>query len=303
MHFRSMVALALLLVGVSAVALAAPRPSAIPSHPALNHLMLFPHEDLILLLELLENADENAERLLASDDPADIGLGIFVASYSSDLDRLLAARDLLFDDRETLPIARFADSSDARKMGVSSRTVGQHLARTYIVLFGLDDGRLTKATDIHAEVARIAQEGSAWEYASAWRHRYLVAMTDDDRKFILNEIRNLPDDTNPLFFTNISRRWASLPSAARSGVVDEIIATPNETLRLFVARYVYGWGYGEDRTDHCDRILSSLSPATRQAIQTRSLEFPPDQIFQRIHHSYYGGGIYGWYESVTSRAE
>ena len=291
----------ILSMNVCAHVFAAPHPSAVPSGPSLEHLMEFPKSDLLLLLELLENPDEKAAALLDSDDPEEIGLGIFIASFSGDIDRLLAVRDLVFDDRKTIPGGVFRDAGDSTKMSRTDHTVGERLVLQYRQWFGLSHQTVDQ---VHAEAARIAGRGLAWEYAHAWRNKYLVAMSNVERVAVLNEVKSTPDDIGPLQYARMSWMWRRRAAESRADVVDEIIAHPDETLRLFVAREISQYD-SDVRHTFVRRILDSLSPQTRQAIRERSLVYPPDSVFHlpMTLHPSSGEGIYGWYESITRQTE
>jgi len=289
----------LLTVLVSMQGLATQHPSAVPHYPSTRHLMQFPKADLIVLLEHLEHPDENAARLLASDDPADIGLGIFVASLSGDVDRLLEARDLLFDERDTIPQGDFPDAYNSTNVHRRAQTIGQYLNRMYRVWFGFDN---MSTEQIHAAVTEIAAHGTAWEHAHAWQCLYKVSLSEEMRSTVLEELRNIPDDMHALQYLRLTRGWAQRAETSSTGeVMVQILALSDEALRLFIARGISGSGGDTSRRD-VRSILESLSPETRQAIQTRSLEFPPDPVFQETHHPYSGAGIYGWYEAVTRPA-
>lgn len=281
----------IVLVMFSALACAAPRPSAVPNYPAADHLMQFPKADLIVLLELLENPNDNAAALLASNDPEEIGFGIYVASFSCNLDALLAARDLVFDERKTVPRGDFPYNY-GHQMDRTEQTVGEYLVRLYRMWFGLNHHTVDQ---VHAEVTRIAEQGSAWDFAHAWRHRYLVAMSDAERAVILEEVRNIPDDVRPSRYSQQSQIWRRRAAGSRAEALDEIAVHPNEPLRLFAAKLISD-SDPDVRNTGVKTILDSLSPQTLQAIHGRTLVYPPDPVY---HHNDAGASIYAWYESIT----
>lgn len=243
------------LLTVTMHALAAAGPSFLPYGARATFLDDLPYNDRVELLALLEAPEENAQRLLASEDPIDRGLGIFTAAFSADMDRLLAARDLLFDERETVPTGVVLNAVPVWNPIVidgktyndpipqqGPQTVRRYLRRMYAGVFG-SGGQLlgTDWRDIHALAERVEREGSVWTYAGAWTHRYMVALEQAERDAALEGIRQLP-----------------------------------EPLRVAVVHEITDRGGNVIDDEAMQEIVRSVSDETKRKIREGTLEMPPD---------------------------
>lgn len=94
-----------------------------------------PQAQQAALAELVRAAPEELERLLASEDPIDRGLGIFILEQRGDLRALIEHSNLLLDERPTVPLA--AISAVSGHYPSSPQTVSDYMRRAYYVWFGI----------------------------------------------------------------------------------------------------------------------------------------------------------------------
>lgn len=124
------------LMSAMSASLAANQPDfnidALPIGPAQWHIEYFPTKIRSELDKALQLPPAEVRALLASDNPHDRGIGIFVASFNADLDTLFGATALLEDDRQTIPVGLGDPSGIIWIDGTTSllhepRTVGGYL--------------------------------------------------------------------------------------------------------------------------------------------------------------------------------
>jgi hypothetical protein len=235
---------------------------ALPIGPAQWHVEYFPKQLQAELDEALQLPVADARALLAADNPRDRGIGIFVASFNGDLDALFAVTALLNDDRQTIPVGLGDPSGTIWIDGTTSLirepcTVGGYLKTQYNVWLGLPPAMTKEEAD--ETVRRVAQDGTAPEYAHYWATRYGLAIDDQARSVVMQEIILLPE----------SLRWA---------VASEIASRTTKSS-------------ADART-----IAATVSPTTVDLIRTRAVQPPPDPVYQREAER---DGLYKRYDALT----
>lgn len=96
-------------------------------------------EQAAVLRDLIAMPREQRDRLLDQDDPHARGMGIYVTAQQGDWKRLLAIKDLLADQRQTIPAIALRDQGGYVPV---PQTVEQYLAKTYLLWFGVTCGDL-----------------------------------------------------------------------------------------------------------------------------------------------------------------
>ena len=207
----------------------------------------FPPPERDALVALLDDRTLSARDLMASDDPLERGVGIFLENSRGEIDTLLGARDLLFDERPTIPNGLNDPESlmfppDARRLIFEEQTVGEYLASQYRAWLGIDNTMSREA--MHRFVSDVGVESSLDRFASAWIRRFSIARTPDDRNTVLDQILQQPEQT----------RWAvAVIMPYRAGRVESASAA--------------------------SRIANTLSSATKLNASEGRLLPPPDPVW------------------------
>lgn len=205
---------------------------------------LFPPIVHDAITQFLDDPTRSSRTLLESNDPLDRGAGIFLADFRGEVDELLRARDLLFDDRPTIPNgindpASLRYPPEARRLIFEQQSVSKYLAIQYRLWLGADV-RMTTA-QLHDYIAAVERDGSLWKHAHAWTRKYLLAEDEHDR----------------------------------AAVVTEIIALP-ANLRWWVSAHMISVGGRPELRDDALRIADSVPSTVRTAILEGETDLPPD---------------------------
>jgi hypothetical protein len=217
---------------------------ALPIGPAQWHIDYFPVGLRAELDKALQLPAADVRALLASDDPRDRGIGIFVASFNGDLDTLFAAAPLLDDTRQAIPVG-LGDPSAIWIDGTIAlihepRTVGGYLKAQYNVWLGLP--AFLSVQEVQDEVRRVARDGTAPDHAHYWATRHALAPDAQARSAVMQEIFRLPE----------SIRWA---------VAVEIASRHSES--------------GNDARS----LARTIGSGTSDLIRAREIKLPPDLIY------------------------
>lgn len=121
-----------------------------------------PHEVKEELRRLVNEPQAEIDRLLASPDAREVGLGLFVLEQRADLDRLVTLIDLIDDPRPTIFYAEYLVATN--QFIPRNQTVGEYLLHIYAAWFGL-----------HPEEVRARREAiramNAWDRPAPWRQK------------------------------------------------------------------------------------------------------------------------------------
>lgn len=108
---------------------------------------------------LLESGPEESDRLLSSNDPREIGLGLFVLEQMGDLERLVSLVELLNDGRLTVPCAAPLNTN---RFVPREQSIREYLAQIYENWLGVPVqeslgtiGLLTDEAAIHEETRKV----------------------------------------------------------------------------------------------------------------------------------------------------
>lgn len=209
----------------------------------------FPPTEYAAAKTCLDDASRSPRALLDSDDPLDRGAGIFLADFRGEVDELLRARDLLFDDRPTIPNgindpASLRNPPEARRLIFEQQSVSKYLAIQYRLWLGTDV-RMTTG-QLRDYVAAVERDGTLWKHAHAWTRKYLLADNDQDRAAVVTEIIGLPAN-----------------------------------LRWWVSAHMISIGGRPEIRDDALRVADTVPPAVRTAILEGETELPPDPQFRQ----------------------
>lgn len=130
---------------------------AVPHHDTWIPLP-FAVVDELMVLRSAEPAV--VEALLSSDDPREVGLGLFVLEQNADLARLASLADLLDDQRPTIPYA--GKTVQVGDFVPQNQTVGEYLAHIYAMWFGVP------SRDAKSRKEEIRNVTDPWERPNPW---------------------------------------------------------------------------------------------------------------------------------------
>jgi len=171
---------------------------ALPYHTT-RHLLSAEERAALERLELC--TDPELASLLASEDPRELGMGIYVASHRRDLDLLLSLSHLLDDKRPTIPVtdifarrARWVAEGEANYFP-RDISVSQLLSEKYGSWFNV---RIASRQDFDEKLGHIEDPDLL---AAPWRSRLPAALFSKLRLYdpgpleeVKAEIRQLPPD-------------------------------------------------------------------------------------------------------------
>lgn len=221
---------------------------AVPRHDTWGPLPIAVAEELRILCSAEPPV---VEALLSSNDPREVGLGLFVLEQNADLARLASLADLLNDTRPTIPYP--AQTVLTGDFIARNQTVGEYLAHIYAMWFGLP------ASEALARKEEIRNLADPWECPYPW----LQKLTRAEHSGL-----NRHED-----FAEREGRIAA--------VKQEVQARPAD-VRWVVAAHRYGSGlYSREETR---AILLSLDQTLRgQIISGDPLAARQEQIGWKLH--------------------
>jgi len=172
---------------------------ALPYHATWT---LLSSDERTAIEELLACSPDELDSLLESDDPRDLGLGVFVAWWRADLEVLLDLSHLLDDDRPTIPRtdifarrARWVAEGEANYWPRDTK-VSEVLSYAYTELFGVRTfGSVAKFDETLGQVEDPSSLAEPWR---ARLHRALVSKyrwyDPGPLEEVKAEIRQLPPE-------------------------------------------------------------------------------------------------------------
>lgn len=218
-------------------------------------------EQAAILLNLADMPTHQRERLLASTDARDRGVGIFVVAQQGDWRRLLEINDLLDDDGITLPDRKpVANARVSRSLTTEPQTVGQLLSKTYAQWFGIPVGSVEEFRD--SKLSLIREPGycvQPWIERLHWARQ--LGLWKPTTGEIKDQVR-----TN---INNVKSQIAELPEEVRWAIITEAAAFGRSSGKE-VDQY-----YGEQEARD---VLRSLPPILKAEIRGATVELTFDPV-------------------------